>query len=94
MKDDVKKRAARRTKIMEGQIRGLQAMIEKEAYCMDILTQSLAIQKSLQSLSKMMVEHHIGTHVTHMLASGRADQQTKALQELVTLYELNNIRGK
>ncbi len=91
---DIKKRASHRTKIIEGQIKGLQKMIDNEQYCMDILTQSLAIQKSLASLNKLIVENHITTHITDMLSSGDEKQQTKALEELLNLYELNNVRGK
>ncbi len=69
-------------------------MIDKEAYCMDILTQSLAIQKSLASLNKLIVENHITTHVTDMLSSGDAKMQEQAHEELLRLYELNNVRGK
>lgn len=69
-------------------------MIDNEAYCMDILTQSLAIQKSLSSLNKLILENHLRTHVHHMMASGSDDQQEKATQELLSLYELHNIRGK
>lgn len=94
MRADIKKRAGHRTKIIEGQIKGLQKMIDKEDYCMDILTQSLAIQKSLSSLNKLVLENHITTHITDMLASGEEKEQTKALEELLKLYELNNIRSK
>lgn len=94
MRVDIKKRASHRTKIIEGQIKGLQKMIDKEEYCMDIITQSLAIQKSLASLNKLVLENHITTHITDMLASGNEKEQTKALEELLNLYELNNIRGK
>lgn len=69
-------------------------MIQSESYCMDILTQSLAIQKSLASLNKLVLENHIRSHVTDMLSSGDAAQQEQAVQELTDLYELNNIRGK
>lgn len=61
---------------------------------MDILTQSLAIQKSLASLNKLVVENHITTHVTDMLSSGDKMQQEQAHEELLRLYELNNVRGK
>jgi DNA-binding FrmR family transcriptional regulator len=61
---------------------------------MDILTQSLAIQKSLASLNKLILENHLRTHVTEMLASGKPDDQEKAIEELLNLYELNNIRAK
>jgi len=91
---DIKKRSIHRTKIIEGQIKGLQKMIEDETYCMDILTQSLAIQKSLSSLNKLILENHLRTHVTDMFGGGDAKSQEKAIAELLSLYELNNIRSK
>ena len=87
---DIKKRALHRTKILEGQLRGVEKMIEAEDYCMDIITQSLAIQKSLRSLNKLLVENHLRTHVTDMFAGGQEDA---AIDELLTVYELNNKRG-
>lgn len=69
-------------------------MIENEEYCMDILTQSLAMQKSLASLNKLMLENHLKTHVKHMLSSGDPAEFDKATKELLELYELNNVRSK
>jgi DNA-binding FrmR family transcriptional regulator len=91
---DIKKRATHRSKIIEGQFKGLQKMIENEAYCMDILTQGLAIQKSLASLNKLILENHLRTHISDMMGTGDASQKEKAIEELLSLYELNNIRGK
>ncbi|MCU1578449.1 MAG: hypothetical protein JWP19_653 [Rhodoglobus sp.] len=90
---DLKKRAMHRTKILEGQLRGLGKMIEDEEYCVDIITQSLAIQKSLRSLNKLLVENHLRTHVTDMFAAG-GDQQQQAVEELLRVYELNNNRSE
>lgn len=69
-------------------------MIDSEAYCMDILTQSLAIQKSLASLNKLILENHLRTHITEMINEGEEDSMEKAVNELLSLYELNNVRGK
>lgn len=91
---DIKKRAAHRSKIIEGQFKGLQKMIDQEAYCMDILTQGLAIQKSLASLNKLILENHLRTHVTDMLSTADTKQHEKAIAELLNLYELNNVRSK
>lgn len=91
---DIKKRATHRSKIIEGQIKGLQKMIENEAYCMDILTQSLALQKSLASLDKLVLENHMRTHIADMMSSGDDKQQEKALGELLDLYKLHNIKGQ
>ena len=87
---DIKKRALHRTKILEGQLRGVEKMIENEDYCVDIITQSLAIQKSLRSLNKLLVENHLRTHVAHMFANGEEDV---AVDELLKVYELENNRG-
>jgi len=69
-------------------------MIDQEEYCMDILTQSLAIQRSLASLNKLILENHLRTHVTEGLQSNDPDQSQKMIAELLNLYELHNIRGK
>ncbi|HQA24214.1 MAG TPA: metal-sensitive transcriptional regulator [Rhodoglobus sp.] len=90
---DIKKRALHRSRILEGQMRGLEKMIESEDYCMDIITQSLAIQKSLRSLNKLLVENHLRTHVSDMFAAGGAEQQ-HAVDELLKVYELNNNRSE
>nr|WP_218881711.1 metal-sensitive transcriptional regulator [Leifsonia shinshuensis] len=89
---DIKKRALHRTRILEGQLRGLEKMIENEDYCVDIITQSLAIQKSLGSLNKLLVENHLKTHVSAMFEEG-GDQRDDAILELLKVYELSNNRG-
>jgi DNA-binding FrmR family transcriptional regulator len=91
---DLKKRSLHRAKILEGQMRGLQKMIEKEEYCMDILTQSLAIQKSIGSLNKLILENHIRTHIKENLSSNSDKAKNMAVEELLELYELSNIRSK
>lgn len=94
MNEPIKKRANHRIKIIEGQIKGLHKMIDADEYCMDIMAQSLAIQRSLSSLSKLVLQNHIETHIINMLSSGDEAQQQKAQQELASLYELHNIRGR
>ncbi|MDQ5885656.1 MAG: CsoR family transcriptional regulator, copper-sensing transcriptional repressor [Patescibacteria group bacterium] len=94
MISDLKQRALHRAKILEGQMRGIQKMIENEDYCMGILTQSLAIQKSIGSLNKLILENHVRTHIKENLSSGSDKAQEKAVEELLALYELSNVRSK
>lgn len=75
-------------------MKGLEKKIGEDAYCMDILVQGLAIQKSLASLNKLVLENHLRTHVAEAMSSGVEDTQEKALEELLNLYELNNNRSK
>jgi CsoR family transcriptional regulator, copper-sensing transcriptional repressor len=91
---DIKRRALHRTKIILGQMRGLEKQITDDVYCMDVLTQSLAIQKSLASLNKLILERHLRTHIADKMASDDKAQQSKAIEELLNLYELNNIRTR
>lgn len=93
MRADLKKRAIHRSRILQGQLKGLEKMIEQEDYCMDILTQSLAIQKSLGSLNKLIVKNHLTTHIKDGINSSSTDAQEHAMEELLRLYELTNIRS-
>lgn len=92
MKKDTKSRARHRAKIINGQLKGLEKQIDQDAYCMDILTQSLAVQKSLASLSKLILENHLRTHISDNFSSGDPERQEAATQELVSLYELTKVR--
>ena len=90
--DDIKKRALHRSRILQGQLRGIEKMIENEEYCVDIITQSLAVQKSLRSLNKLLVENHLRTHVTDMFELG-GDEREKAVAEMLAVFELQQNRG-
>lgn len=92
MIDDIKRRALHRTRILEGQLRGVEKMIDDEAYCVDIITQTLAIQKSLRSLNKLLVENHLRTHVIEMFDEGGTTRDA-AVDELLTVFELQNRSG-
>ena len=91
--EDIKKRALHRSRILQGQLRGIEKMIENEDYCVDIITQSLAVQKSLRSLNKLLVENHLRTHVTDMFDAG-GEEREKAMAELLAVFELKNNRGE
>ena len=88
MKRATKQRGLHRAKIIRGQVEGLISMIENEAYCTDILTQSLAIQRALRSLNKLIAEHHIQTHIAEGMSSGDFARQKRAQKELMDIYEL------
>jgi CsoR family transcriptional regulator, copper-sensing transcriptional repressor len=65
-KDDYLKRLRR----IEGQVRGLQKMVEDDKYCIDILTQVSAVTRALQSVSLGLLEDHLGHCVTQAVAEG------------------------
>jgi DNA-binding FrmR family transcriptional regulator len=65
-KDDYLKRLRR----IEGQVRGLQRMIDEDQYCIDILTQVAATTKALQSVAIGLLEEHLGHCVAQAVAEG------------------------
>ena len=60
----------RRLSRVEGQVRGLQRMIDEDKYCIDILTQVAAATKALQSVALGLLEEHLGHCVTQAVAQG------------------------
>lgn len=81
-----KKRAIRRLKIIEGQIRGLQRLIEKDVYCVDVIHQSLAVKEALSGVEDLLLEKHLATHVAEQMKSGK---EKKAIKEMLSLYKLS-----
>ena len=80
--------AETRIRILEGQMRGLEKMVENEDYCMDIITQSRAIQRSLESLNRLLLENHLRTHVTDMFEAG-GEERDKAVVELLKAFDFD-----
>lgn len=69
-----------RLRRIEGQIRGLQRMIEQDKYCIDILTQVSAATKALQSFSLELLDAHLATCVVDAAAAG-GQEATAKVQE-------------
>ena len=84
-KDDLLKRLRR----IEGQVRGLERMIEDDTYCIDVLTQVAAATRALQSVAVVLLEEHMRHCVTDAVAKGgdEADrlvtEASRAIERLV-----------
>jgi len=71
---------------IEGQVRGIERMVEEERYCIDILTQISAVTTALDSLAFKILDDHVGHCVTGALASGDpevAEQKSRELLDAV-----------
>jgi DNA-binding FrmR family transcriptional regulator len=67
----------KRLRRVEGQVRGLQRMVEQDKYCIDILTQVSAATKALQSFSLELLEDHLGHCVLEAAQRGGPEAQEK-----------------
>ena len=65
-----KDRYLRRLRRVEGQVRGLQRMIDEDKYCIDILTQVSAVTRALESVALGLLEEHLGHCVAQAVAEG------------------------
>jgi len=80
-----KQKLIRRLKIIEGQVRGLQDMIEKEAYCIDVITQTSAVKQALSGIEDVMMENHLGSCAMEQMKHGK---ESKAKEEILKVYRL------
>jgi CsoR family transcriptional regulator, copper-sensing transcriptional repressor len=81
-----KEEVVNRLRTIEGHIRGIARMIEGEAYCIDILHQSLAVQRAIDKLNQDLLENHLQTCVTTAL-QGQSDQdRERVIRELLDVF--------
>lgn len=80
-----KQKLVQRLKIIEGQVRGLQKMLEEDKYCIDIITQTSAIKQGLSNVEDALLEGHLGHCVVNQIKKG---ETTKATGEILKVYKL------
>ena len=81
--DDERKKLLNRLSRIEGQIRGLKGMLEKDAYCPDILTQSAAVNAAVNAFNRELLASHIRSCVTDDIRAGKDE----TVDELVLTLE-------
>ncbi len=85
MNENNKAKVVRRLKLLEGQVRGLQKMVENDTYCIDIITQTSAVKQGLSNVEDLLLENHLGHCVFRQIQSG---QTKKAKEEIIKVYKL------
>ena len=81
--NQTKQKLIRRLKIIEGQIRGLQDMLSKDAYCIDVITQTSAVKNALSGIEDELMENHLSTCVVHQIKKGK---ENTAIKEILKVY--------
>ncbi|MCU6710695.1 metal-sensitive transcriptional regulator [Paenibacillus sp. J5C_2022] len=78
--DKVKSSLINRLNRIEGQVRGIKGLIEKDTYCDDVLNQIAAVQSALNGVGKLLLEHHLKSCVIERIQEG----DTEVVAELLT----------
>ncbi|MDO8361323.1 MAG: metal-sensitive transcriptional regulator [Actinomycetota bacterium] len=84
---DQKQQVLARLRRIEGQVRGLQRLVEEEIYCIDVLTQVAATTKALQGVGLQLLQEHLGHCVAGAAAGGDTERTTELVQEATKAVE-------
>jgi DNA-binding FrmR family transcriptional regulator len=87
-----KAKAIGRLRRIEGQVQGLQRMIDGDAYCVDILLQVAAVQGALEQVEKLLLGRHIESCVSDAVRSGSKNERQRKIDELLAVF--TRFRGK
>lgn len=79
--------AIHRLKIVEGHIRGIQKMLEEDAYCIDVIRQIQAVQSSLNKVSTLLLEQHLNSCVIIAVQGEDPKERERVLKEISDVFE-------
>jgi len=85
---DKKEAIHRRLRRIEGQVRGLQRMVDEEKYCIEILDQVAAVTKALQAVALELLDDHLSHCVTDAIAAGGHDARVKVVEASAAIARL------
>jgi len=78
----------KRLRRIEGQVRGLQRMVEEDVYCIDVLTQVSAVTRALQAVALGLLEDHLGHCVTQAVEAGGPEAREKVREAAAAVSRL------
>lgn len=85
-----KQQLLNRLKTIEGHIRGIQRMVDDDAYCVDIIKQTMAVQRALDKFNSIVLERHLEGCVTTAIRSDDAAERERVIGELLQVFETSS----
>ncbi len=76
-----------RLKSIEGHVRGIQRMVQDDAYCIDIMNQNLAVQRALERVNGLILERHLQTCVTTAIKGDDPAERERVIAEIMSVFE-------
>ncbi len=89
MDAQTKQKATMRLRTVEGHVRGIQRMVDEDAYCVDILKQRLAVQRALDKVSTLVLGNHLQTCVTTAIRGDEPSERERVITELLDVFEMS-----
>jgi DNA-binding FrmR family transcriptional regulator len=79
--------ALKRLKTAEGHIRGIQRMVEEDAYCIDVIRQIQAVQSALNKISAQILDEHLNSCLITAVRGEDASERERVLKEIIDVFE-------
>lgn len=83
---ETKEALTKRLRRIEGQVRGLQKMVDEERYCADVLVQIASVQEALRGVGRILLQNHLTHCTTDAIRSGDPAEAARVVEELVALW--------
>jgi DNA-binding FrmR family transcriptional regulator len=90
MEAAAKKELVNRLRSIEGHVRGVERMVEEDAYCIDVIKQTIAVQRALEKVNGIILENHLQTCVTTAIRGKEASERERVIGELLEVFETAN----
>jgi DNA-binding FrmR family transcriptional regulator len=87
MDSTTKKQVINRLRSVEGHVRGIERMVQEDAYCIDIIKQGIAVQRALERVNGIMLESHLQSCVTTAIRGEEPEERERVIGELLGLFE-------
>ena len=87
MPEEVMPKILRRLKSIEGHVRGVSRMVENGSYCIDIVNQTLAIERALEKINHLVLDHHLHTCVSAAMKGRNTKERERVIQEIVQVFQ-------
>jgi CsoR family transcriptional regulator, copper-sensing transcriptional repressor len=85
--EDRNREILNRLKSVEGHVRGIERMVDEDAYCIEVMNQILAVQRALDRVNSMILERHLQTCVTTAIRGDDPAQRERVIAEIMNVFE-------
>jgi CsoR family transcriptional regulator, copper-sensing transcriptional repressor len=87
MADETTTDLLNRLKSIEGHVRGIERMVEENAYCIDVTSQIMAVQRALQKVNSLVLDRHLHTCVTTAIRGDDPEARERVIGEIMDVFE-------
>ncbi len=90
MDETTKKSISRRLASSAGHVKGIERMVEEDAYCIDVIQQIQAVQSALNKVSSLILDNHLHSCVTTAIQGDDPAERERVLEEVTSVFEMRS----